>query len=400
MADIPPYPLYNKTYHLYRLSPLHHGHVALLDDRSLRTHAKRLKEQLKGDNVRGVQVDFAAAEDTAKLGPLEECTWETIGDEDAWIDRHGRQSTEPDASQLSTALSPDTARGIDVSLEYEKQSYNALLLRDPGVTSSSPAGFTSLPLLLVKMPGPVRDIFLNYLRTAFDAHVAPLKLPSSFITSSLETYFKHLSSSTSTQPIQDVVRQLHIQLAFPNSTSVLKHVEITIAGADVPGFVARGKLLKDGSDKPFSAALSQYLKVHLALEMLHPKAHISRVACNSFHLGTERLKLTAPEPLDENSFSDEGGASQDMSAGQHAVHDFYAALVREAAGSGRFLPEDLAMDQRDDTPSSTSSATAGRKKRAISNASAASAYRKKAKSRGKENGTAANGDDSMADIEA
>jgi hypothetical protein len=395
MADIPPYPLYNRTYSLYRLSPLHHGDTPLLNDRSLSTHAKRLKEQLKGDNVRGVQVDFAAAEDTAKLGPLEECSWETIGDEDAWIDRH-RQSIEPDASQLSSALNPNKARGIEVSLEYEKQSYNALLLRDPGATSS-PNGFTSLPLLLVKMPGPLREIFLNYLRTAFDAHVAPLRLSSSFITSSLETYFRHLSSTTSTQTIQDVVRQLHVQLTFPTTTSLLKHIEITIAGTDVPGFVTRGTTLKSGMDKPFTTALSHYLKVHLALDLTHPKAHIARISCNSFHLGTERLKLTAPDPLPDNSISDDVGASQDVSAGQLAVGDFYASLVREAAGSGKFLPDDLAPSQRDGTPSSTTSAKAGRKKRAISNATSSNAQPKKAKSRGKENGKVVNGDGSMAD---
>jgi hypothetical protein len=396
MADIPPYPLYNKTYNLYRLSPLHHGETPLLNDRALHTHAKRLKEQLKGDNVRGVQVDFAATEDTAKLGPLEDCDWETIGDEDAWIDRH-RQSIEPDASQLSSALSTDRARGIEVTLEYEKQSYNALLLRDPGVTSS-PNGFTSLPLLLVKMPGPIREIFLNYLRTAFDAHVAPLRLPSSFITSSLETYFKHLSSATSTQKIHDVIHQLHLQLAFPTTTTLLKHIEITIAGADVPGFVTRGKALKGGVDKPFTTALAHYLKTHLALDMSHAKAHISRITCSSFHLGTERLKLAAPDPLPDNSVSDDVGPSQDISAGQHAVEEFYASLVREAAGSGKFLPEDLVRVSRDGTPSSTTSAKAGRKKRAISNAAAMDNNRKKAKGKGKENGRAVNGDDSMMDI--
>jgi hypothetical protein len=396
MADIPPYPLYNRTYNLYRLSPLHHGETPLLNGQSLRLHAKRLKEQLKGDNVRGVQVDFAAADDTAKLGPLEECDWDTIGDEDAWIDRH-RQSLEPEASQLSFALSPDRARGIEVSLEYEKQSYNALLLRDPGVTSS-PGGFTSLPLLLVKMPGPIREIFLNYLRTAFDAHVAPSRVSSAFITSSLETYFKHLSANTSTQSIPDVIRQLHIQLAFPTTTTLVKHVEITIAGTDVPGFVNRGRLLKGASDKPFTTALAHYLKTHLALDMLHKKAHISRISCNSFHLGTERLKLTAPDPLADAAFSDDVGASQDVSAGQLAVQDFYASLVREAAGSGKFLPEDLTMDQRDGTPSSTTSTKASRRKRAISNAAVGNANQKKPKARGKENGRAINGDSNTADI--
>ncbi|KAH7385179.1 kinetochore complex Sim4 subunit Fta1-domain-containing protein [Phaeosphaeria sp. MPI-PUGE-AT-0046c] len=395
MADIPPYPLYNKTYQLYRLSPLHHGHAPLLDDKTLRTHARRLKEQLKGDSVRGVQVDFETAQDTAKRGPLEECVWETIGDDDAWIDRHA-QSVEPDASQLTPALAPERARGIDVTLEYEKQSFNALLLRDPDATSS-PAGFTALPLLLIKMPQSIRDIFLDYLRTAFDAHVAPLKLPSAFITSSLETYFKRLSSSTSTQTIQNVVRQLNVQLAFPTTTSLLKHIELTIAGADVPGFVSRGKALPGGTDKPFAAALSQYLQAHLALDLSNSKAHISRITCNSFHLSTERLKLIAPDPLADNSFSDDVGASQDVSAGQLAVHDFYTALVQEAAGSGRFLPNSLSTDQRDDTPSSTASVDVGGRKRAASTAAAIAANRKKAKNRGKENGGTVNGDERMVD---
>lgn len=395
MAEIPPYPLYNRTYQLYRVSPLHHGDTPLLDDKNLRTHAKRLKEQLKGDSVRGVQVDFETAQDTAKRGPLEECVWETIGNDDAWIDRHA-QSVEPDASQVIAALTPERARGIDITLEYERQSCNALLLRDPDATSS-PAGFTSLPLLLVKMPGSIRHIFLDYLRTAFDAHVAPLRLPSAFITASLETYFKRLSSSTSTQTIQDVIRQLNVQLAFPATTNLLKHVELTIAGVDVPGFVARGKLLPGGTDKPFTAALLQYVQTHLALDMSNSKAHISRITCNSFHLSTERLKLIAPDPLAENSFSDDVGASQDVSAGQLAVHDFYTALVQEAAGSGKFLPDSLATDQRDDTPSSTASVDNGGRKRAASNAASLAAYRKKAKSRGKENGRIVNGDDSMVD---
>ncbi len=393
MADIhvPPYPLYNRTYTLYRLSPLHHGDAPLLHDRCLNTHAKRLKEQLKGDNVRGVQVDFAAAEDITRLGPLEECTWQLLGDEDAWID-HYRQSAEPDASQLTSSTSPNKARGAQVSLEYEKQSYNALLLRDPGVTSS-PDGFTSLPLLLVKMPGPVRDIFLNYLRTAFDANVVALNLPSTFITSTLETYLKHLSAATSTQTILHLIRQLHVQLAFPGSTSLLKHVEVTIAASDVSGFVSQGKLGTSRTSTPFADALSRYLKQHLALDMANAKTLISRISCHSFHLGTDRLKLGAPETLADVSILDDAGPSQDVSAGQLAVQDFYASLVREATGSGKFLSEDLLSGTRDGTPSSTSSTRAGRRKRASSNTGVGNDNnKKKVKARGKENGSGSKGD--------
>lgn len=369
MNDIPPYPVYNRTYSLYRLSPLHHGDTPLFAERALRTHAKRLKEQLKGDNVRGVQVDFASAEDTAKLGPLEECSWDLVGDEDSWIDHH-LQLQDPEASQISP---PSETRGIQVSLEYEKQSYNALLLRDPS-SSIAPDGFSALPLLLVKMPGPVREVFLQYLRTAFDAHVAPLRLPSTFITSSMETYFKHLTASSSTQSIQDVVRQLNVQLAFPNTTTLLRHIDITIAAADVPGFVDRGGPTRD---KPFTTALSSYLAKHLALDVSHPKVQISRISCNSFHLGTERLKLAAPDVLGETSFSDGSGASQDASAGQLAVEEFLTSLIREAAGSGKFLPEDLAASLRDGTPSSTASTKTGRRKRAVSGAAATNGQNKR-----------------------
>lgn len=385
MADVPVYPLYNRTYSLYRVSPLHHGAGLLLDEKTLRSHAKRLKEQLKGDNVRGVQVDFASAEDVAKLGPLEECSWDMLGDEDAWIDRH-MQAADPEGSQLSAGTTPERARGFQVSLEYEKQSYNALFLRDPGVTQS-PHGFTSLPLLLVKMPGPVRDIFLNYIRTSFDAHVTPLKLPSPFITSSLETYFRNLCSQTSTQSIKDVIRQLHVQLSFPSTTTLLKHIEVTIAGSDVSGFVNRGKLNQDAQKEPFTNALSGYLRKHLAIEMGHSKVHISRISCNSFILGTERLKLAAPDTLADTSFSEEGGASQDVSASELAVRDFYAALVKEATGTGKFLPDENASNQRDDTPSSIASAGAARRKRAVSNAAPGNAIKKKAKGKGKENAT-------------
>jgi hypothetical protein len=378
MAEIPPYPLYNRTYLLYRLSPLHHDATPLLEERSLRTHAKRLREQLKGDNVRGVEVDFAGTEDALpNLGPLQECDWDMIGDEDAWIDRH-RHLIDPDSSQISAATTVEQARGVQVTLEYDKQSYNALLLREPGVTSS-PEGFTSLPLLLVKMPAVIREIFLNYLRTSFDAHIAPLRLPSTFITSALETYFHQLSASTSTQTIQDVIRQVQVQLAFPNVTTLLRHVDITIAGQHVPGFVKRGKTLKDGKEKPFTAAFAAYLKQHLVLDVHHPEVHISRITCGSFALSNDRLRLNAPD----TSPDPEDSSMVGVSAGERAVQDLYTLLVREATGTGKYLPDDLAAGVS--TPSSTTSNQIGRK-RAVSTTATENAKAKRSKAKGKENG--------------
>jgi hypothetical protein len=194
----------------------------------------------------------------------------------------------------------------------------------------------------------------------------------------METYFNHLSASTSTQTIQDVVRQLSVQLAFPNTTTLLRHIDITIAAADVPGFVARGK---HSQQSPFTTALATYIAKHLALDIHHPKTQIARISCNSFHLGAERLKLAAPDTLADTSFSERSGASQDASASQLAVEEFLTSLIREAAGSGKFLPDDLTTGLRDGTPSSTSSSKVLRRKRAVSGAAPTNGAKKRSKAR-------------------
>ncbi|KAF2265994.1 hypothetical protein CC78DRAFT_170434 [Lojkania enalia] len=391
MAAAPPYPLYFRTYYLYRVSPFHHGDSPLLADRALRTHATRLRDQLKGDNVRGVEVDFASTEGALpNLGPLEECHWDLLGDEDAFIERHRQLFEDVEASQISSAVGASQARGIQVTLDYERQSYSALLLRDPEA-KVSPAGFTSLPLLLVKMPALIRDIFLNYLRTNFDAHVAPLKLQSIFLTSTLENYFRHLSAPRSRQSIRDVVRQLQVQLAFPGSTTVLKHIDVNIAGADVLGFFKRGKLLPNAKDAPFTTALRSYLQNHLALDISNPKVQISRITCGSFTIQSDRIKILAPDAPDDSASGRSG--TPETTASQRAVDDLYTSLVREAAGSGKFLPDNILEEIREETPSSTGSVVRRGRKRAVSNTAPGNTAAKKTQGRGKENGRAVDGDE-------
>ncbi|KAF2727518.1 hypothetical protein EJ04DRAFT_451171 [Polyplosphaeria fusca] len=384
MADIPVYPLFNNTYRLYRVSPLHHGGNPLLSERALRTHAKRLRDQLKGDNVRGVQVDFGTIEGAMPaLGPLELCQWDMLGDEDAWIDRH-RQLLDPDASQLSSVVAPDRARGIEISLEYDgKHEYNALLLRDPDSTRS-PSGFTSLPLLMVKMPAPIRDVFLNYLRTSFDAHVTPLKLAPTFLTNTLEAFLRHLAAPTSTQSIPDVIRQLQLQLSFPAAAPYLRHIDVSISGLEIAEFVKRGKLLQRGTEAPFATSMQTYISRHLALDLSHVGSQISRIICNPFTIQTDRIKIMNPDITVDASFSDESNAP-DGSSSQLAVQELYASLVKEATGSGRFLPVS-ALENREETPLSNSSAGRRGRKRAISNPTPGAAVAKRTKQKGKQRG--------------
>ncbi|KAK3201265.1 hypothetical protein GRF29_185g359418 [Pseudopithomyces chartarum] len=386
VPDVPAYPLYHRSYLLYRLSPLHTPRDPLLQQPALDAHARRLRDQLQGDRLRGVDVRAGGGASDAPqpdrdhhhhpLGPLQRCTWDLLGDDDAWIDRHRQR----------LPVSPELARGIDIALEYESQSYNALLLRDPKATTTStspPAASTALPLMLVKMPAPVRHIFLDYLSTAFDVHVVPLRLSSAFVTSTLETYLRHLTHPQSTQSVQDVIRQLHVQLSFPNATTLLRHLDVTIAARDLPAFLARAKSLKNARDTPFTAALSAYMKKHFALDINHPNVQVSRIACASFVLGTDRLKLMAPDISDASIASSD---TPEASAAELAVQEFYTSLVSEATGTASYLPDHFSVETRSSTPSSVASASADRRKRAGSNANPATHTTKRSRARAEKNG--------------
>ncbi|KAF2502495.1 hypothetical protein BU16DRAFT_10343 [Lophium mytilinum] len=351
--DIPPYPLYNSTYHLYRVSPLYHGDSPILQERALQKNARRLRDVLKGDNLRGVQVDFASADSAvANCGPLNECEWTMIGDESSWDDYHQQSQSE----ESTQSVTPDTARGIAVDLYYARHSYNALLLRDPGVTTS-PADFTHFPLLLVRMPAPIREIFLNYLATTFDAKVSPFKPSPTFLTSTLESHLTHLTDPSSSQTIPDIIKVLQLQLSFPTLTSTsLKNIDINIAREDIPGFRTRGGLIlresrtqprtrSINSNTPFMAALSEYLVAHLALRLGDNKnVYISKVACGAFALSTDgKIKLYTPPPVTAGG-SEDGNVPTDYSAAELAMRDLYASLVREATRQGPFLNEDAGVE--------------------------------------------------------
>ncbi|KAF2747862.1 hypothetical protein M011DRAFT_467452 [Sporormia fimetaria CBS 119925] len=333
MAEIPPYPLYNRSYLLYRLSPLHTPDASLLTPSSLKTHAQRLTSQLKGDSLRnfdlGINVDPEGST-LASLGPLEHCSWDSLGDEDAWITQH-RHLVDADTSLVSTQQGTQI-RGVQVTLDYEKTSYNALLLCDPDHITSPPS-FTSLPLLMLKMPAPIREIFLNYLATAFDTRHAPLDLSSSFLTSTLETYLRRLTTPNSPQTVKSIVNEVSLQLSFDSPS--LSHIDVTLAADDIPKFLDRGKHINP--DTPFTAALSLYLKSHMALDVSHPGVNISRLSCAAFNLGNDRIRFSVPEATEISMMSSSETENSDLSPAQLAFQDVYAALVREAAGKGMFL---------------------------------------------------------------
>lgn len=82
-----PHHLLNTSWTLHRLSPLHHGkefQTVVDNPTALSTYAARLRDQLTGDVLAGLQqpAPVPAGEDDdglSKIGALKTCTWEGIG---------------------------------------------------------------------------------------------------------------------------------------------------------------------------------------------------------------------------------------------------------------------------------------------------------------------------------
>lgn len=357
MARNSQYPLYGYTYNLYRLSPLYNRKAPLLHHASLAMHARRMREILKGDVVRGVQVDVLVEGSIASLGPLEDCTWDLIGDETAWNNTQKPADTDEDAddlSQLDTReIQPEDARGILIRLKYATSMYTAMLLKDPKETKS-PQGFTYLPLLLLRMPTPLRNVIIEQISSTFDTRVSPMRLRPFFLLNSFESLLARLTSPDSNQSVPDIVKQLLLQLSFPAVTStgeqappahLLKHIDINISRDDIYEFYTRGNLLLSRSPEvysfiekrsPFTAGLVHYLSSYLAFEPIHIHPAISKITNALFSLSTDGKMKLFPPTTRASGIDESSQMIPEISASELFMQDFYKSLIKEATGDDSF----------------------------------------------------------------
>ncbi|KAF7903499.1 uncharacterized protein EAF01_006548 [Botrytis porri] len=300
----PQYPLYNTTFTLYRASPLYIGDKPL-DNSTLQVHARRFRDILAGDVLRGVRVGLGSEDDTlARVGALQTVVWRVFKVESEWA----VEDTTGEALDESVSESINN-RGILVEVNYEKAKYSAILLRttseddmDDSIMDDSrgKSGFLRLPLILTRMPLSLREIFIQYVCRIYDTRVSALKLEGKHLMDFFEKYTSNSINSDGTTEerqgsIQKIIKEVQISVGFdiPSGSAALKTIEIHVSREDLPRMLARGnKLTKDES--PFMAALKAYVKAHLALDLGHEKVKIVKIACGSFVLGEGRLKLTQP----------------------------------------------------------------------------------------------------------
>ncbi|CAG8404354.1 unnamed protein product [Penicillium salamii] len=287
--------LFNTTWTIHRLSPLHHGkdcETLLNNQVALKTYATRLRDHLTGDVLAGIQLDTGTDTNAlSKTGALKDCLWQPIS-----------PSREASASH---ALS-----GILVTLEYENIVYKAALLTD---SSNELKGSTALPLLLTRFPTVLRQTFLAFLSANFDTYVSPLRLPSNFLCAGLETYISSLQRAKTV----DAIRELQLTLSFSSSIAPdLRSLNVNVSRAALADMLHaktpdRGQSLEQKLRSPLISNLTSYLDEHLAMKLdldgsdqVKQHVRLSKVVCASFVLGGEgRVKLAVADKDDDETKS-------------------------------------------------------------------------------------------------
>ncbi|KAJ5141506.1 uncharacterized protein N7443_010529 [Penicillium atrosanguineum] len=330
--------LFNTSWTLHRLSPLHHGKdfETLLDNpAALKAYATRLRDQLTGDILAGLHASATTAEDDAlsKTGALKKCLWQSIS-----AGAQGRRAGP-------------SFPGILVTLEYENNTYKAALLAD-AEPENQREGSTFFPLLLTKLPNALRQTFISFLSTNFDTYCSNLRLPSTFLCKGLEDFVDELRNgrgpsgrSAANETIEEGIKELQLTLAFsPSIAPALRTLNITISRASLIAFLRdeapkSKRTLKQKLRSPLIGNLTAYLETHLAMQLdldgssqnqtSRKHVRLSKIACAAFVLGGEgRMKLVVgAEPAADDQPDD---AREQSSPALHASEMLLEMVVRRA----------------------------------------------------------------------
>ncbi|RAL07676.1 uncharacterized protein BO97DRAFT_312680, partial [Aspergillus homomorphus CBS 101889] len=377
--------LLNTTWTIHRLSPLHHGKEfpSLLDnEHALKTYAARLRDHITGTSSTGTTTstfkisgptdENPSSSSSSKTGALVSCTWDRI----PTLSLSGHATTTTSLPDDNTNANANTTRrgrprraattpgtpggGILITLHYETQTYRAALLTPSTSTAlSSPssssdhnnkaapkrtlrsrshAHSTHLPLLLTKLPAPLRQTLVSFLASTFDTYCATLSLESGFLCGALSVYTRSLLGGVNSEDgeqgrhgageegvVESVLRDLHIVLGFQGPVApALRALDICVPRAAVAGLVAGGGGDDDDEDGDVLVKVGEYLDRHLAMKVdlkavgngVSPGVvRVTRIACGGFVLAADgKVKLVGPAAAASAS-ADGVGAGEDDDEG-------------------------------------------------------------------------------------
>jgi hypothetical protein len=363
--DEPTPPFFNTTFSTHRVSPLYVGPEQLTTPR-LETLARRLRDTLVGDVVRGIQIGLESTDTpSGQVGPLKSVKLRWFRANTVLGDEVGGAGHDVEDS-VWDSLAESQKQGLWIEILHENAAYIALLLPSVGDAAKrtvptwqmQPGGqaeshsnveeshFIHLPLLLLRMPLPLKNVIGEWLSVTFDCRVSKLALGTRTLVHVWEDWIRTVGVRSNGP---DFVITLAFNAPLPDpgideeegeSKKVgdsaedtkpgLRSVDITIQPQDLRRFVRAGKGLTqrpkvgsgaswendvrqrrrlaggnsdDGwawlsresgtaaSSQPFTDALARYLDHHLALNLFHPSVRIVQISCGGFVLASGRLKV-------------------------------------------------------------------------------------------------------------
>lgn len=296
--------LFNTTYQVHRLSPLHVG-TRQFTSEVLAHHASHIRDLLTGSTIRGVRIGLTGtSSELSKAGALLNVAWTFASSEQLGVDLND----DSDDQQFP---------GLTLQLIYERTTYTVLFLRSSSIASEE--GWEKYPLLLIRMPAHLASTIRAYLESSFDCNITQVSFQPKHIIGALETYLQDLLATAPTQMIvsrfENLIRdiQLTLSINLPSQNGCLKAIELSIPKQDILQFLQKGQALADvspgvGSDKIGSGALllaiQHYIKHRMAFDISHSTVQITKVACGGFVIGDGRVKIFPPS-------ADEAGTSED-----------------------------------------------------------------------------------------
>ncbi|KAK0747124.1 kinetochore complex Sim4 subunit Fta1-domain-containing protein [Schizothecium vesticola] len=269
------------------------------------------------------------------------------------------------AQRLRDVLVGDVVRGVEVGLSRDEDG------------AMGRAG--ALEVVEMRMPAPLKEVVAEFLATAFDCRVSPLRLGTRSMVQGWEAWIRTAGLPTRGPLAKDVVLSLGFFLPPEQEEADkdesedeedrqlgLKSVEVFIPAAELTRFVDAGRApskskagpkaiwdddirkrrklagrmheegwewRKESTDEdpavfqPFTEALGRYIDHHMGLNLFHPGVRITKLACGGFVMSESRLKIFAPAGLGD---AVAGGGS---SSGQRkAVWELLRDLVQKARG--------------------------------------------------------------------
>ncbi|KAL6860713.1 hypothetical protein ACO1O0_004747 [Amphichorda felina] len=357
--DEPTPPFFNTTFSTHRVSPLYIGSEKLTPPR-LEVLGRRLRDTLVGDVVRGIQIGLESTDTPAgQVGALRSVKLRWFRANTVLGDEVNGGNDGGDDDDIWDSLSESQKQGLWIEIRHENAAYIALLLPGVGIKDNSKAAtwkmqpdkapsqpnanvshFVHLPLLLLRMPLPLKHVIGEWLSTTFDCRVSKLALGTKTIVNVWEDWIRTVGIRSKGA---DFVVTLAFNAPLPDpsvevnpdadaedngeeSKSGLRSLDITIQPQDLRRFVRAGKGLArrprstgaswesdvrerrrlaggnsddgwawlsaaDAASQPFMDALARYLDHHLALNVFHPSVRVVQVSCGGYILASSRLKI-------------------------------------------------------------------------------------------------------------